>query len=104
MLNLVNRKVSSLTERIIPDGLSHAATDFVETLKINSISEKSVRDRRVVVKRRNIYGERAADLINFYFRMADLPIRFLSDVRQWRRLEVNCFQMLNGVARRRSCF
>ena len=37
------------------------------------------RDRRVVIKRRNIYGERAADLINFYFR-AGLPIRYLSDV------------------------
>ena len=96
MLNFVNGKASSLRERLIPDGLSHAATDFVETLKINSISEKSVRGRRVITKRRNVYGERAADLINFYFRMADLPIRFLSDVRQWRRWEANCFQMLNG--------
>jgi len=96
MLNFVNGKVSSLMERLIPDGLSHAATDFVETLKINSISEKSVRGRRIITKRRNVYGERAADLINFYFRMADLPIRFLSDVRQWRRWEANCFQMLNG--------
>ena len=96
MLNFVNGKVSSLMERFIPDGLSHAATDFVETLKINSISEKSVRGRRIITKRRNVYGERAADLINFYFRMADLPIRFLSDVRQWRRWEANCFQALNG--------
>ena len=96
MLNFVNGKVSSLMERLIPDGLSHAATDFVETLKINSISEKSVRGRRVITKRRNVYGERAADLINFYFRMADLPIRFLSDIRQWRRWEAKCFQMLNG--------
>ncbi|PYI89345.1 MAG: hypothetical protein DMF03_07870, partial [Verrucomicrobia bacterium] len=96
MLNFVNGKVSPLMERLIPDGLSHAATDFVETLKINSISEKSVRGRCVVTKRRNVYGERAAHLINLYFRMADLPIRFLSDVRQWRRWEANCFQMLNG--------
>jgi hypothetical protein len=96
MLNFVNGKVSSLMDHLIPDGLSHAATEFVETLKINSISEKSVRGRRVITKRRNIYGERAADLINFYFRMADLPIRFLSNVRQWRRWEANCFQMLNG--------
>src|SRR5207248_5730499 len=96
MLNFVNGKVSPLMERLIPDGLSHAATDFVETLKINSISEKSVRGRCVVTKRRNVYGERAAHLINLYFRMADLPIRFLSDVRQWRRWEANCFQTLNG--------
>ncbi len=86
----------TLLERFIPDGLSHAATAFVESLKINSISEKLARGRPVVVKRRNIYGERAADLINFYFRLADIPIRFLSNVRDWRRWEAGCFQMLNG--------
>ncbi len=86
----------ALLERFIPDGLSHAATTFVESLKINAISEKLARDRPVVVKRRNIYGERAADLINFYFRLANIPIRFLSNVRDWRRWEASCFQMLNG--------
>ena len=50
----------------------------------------------MVIKRRNIYGERAADLINFYFRMANLPIRYVSEVDHWRRWEANCFQMLNG--------
>jgi len=49
-----------------------------------------------VIKRRNVYGERAADLINFYFRAAGIPIRYLSDVREWRRWEARCFQMLNG--------
>jgi hypothetical protein len=49
-----------------------------------------------VIKRRNVYGERAADLINFYFRAAGVPIRYLSDVREWRRWETRCFQMLNG--------
>jgi hypothetical protein len=29
---------------LIPDDLSHAATSFVESLKINSITEKSRRD------------------------------------------------------------
>jgi len=91
-----NEKGLTLLERFIPDGLSHAATAFVESLKINSISEKLARGRPVVVKRRNIYGERAADLINFYFRLADIPIRFLSNVRDWRRWEAGCFQMLNG--------
>jgi hypothetical protein len=83
-------------DRLIPDGLSRAATSFVESLKINSITEKVRRDRGVVIKRRNVYGERAADLINFYFRAAGLPIRYLSDVREWRRWEARCFQMLNG--------
>src|SRR5437870_13511960 len=81
---------------LIPDGLSHAATSFVESLKINSIAEKSRRDRRIVIKRRNLYGERAAGLINFYFRAAGIPIRYLNDVRKWRRWEKRCFQMLNG--------
>ena len=93
MLNLGNGK--SLID-LIPDGLSHTATSFVESLKINSITEKSRGARRVVVKRRNLYGERAAGLINFYFRAAGIPIRYLSNVREWRRWEARCFQMLNG--------
>jgi hypothetical protein len=90
------RNGKPLMDLLIPEGLSHAATSFVESLKINSIAEKARRDRRVVIKRRNVYGERAAGLINFYFRAADIPIRYLSDVREWRRWEARCFQMLNG--------
>ena len=85
-----------LLERFIPDGLSDAATGFVESLKINTISEKRRRGRLVVIKRRNIFGERGADLINFYFRVAGVTIRYLSNVRDWRRWEASCFQMLNG--------
>jgi hypothetical protein len=90
------RNGKPLMDLLIPEGLSHAATSFVESLKINSITEKTRRDRGVVIKRRNVYGERAAGLINFYFRAADIPIRYLSDVREWRRWEARCFQMLNG--------
>jgi hypothetical protein len=86
----------ALLERFIPDGLSHAATAFVESLKINAISEKRQRGRLVVIKRRNIFGERGADLINFYFRVAGVTIRYLSNVRDWQRWEASCFQMLNG--------
>ena len=89
------RNGKPLMDLLTPEGLSHAATSFVESLKINSITEKA-RDRRVVIKRRNVYGERAAGLINFYFRAADIPIRYLSDVREWRRWETRCFKMLNG--------
>ena len=49
-----------------------------------------------MIKRRNIFGERGADLINFYFRAAGITIRYLSNVRDWRRWEASCFQMLNG--------
>jgi hypothetical protein len=69
----------ALLERFMPDGLSHAATAFVELLKINTISEKRRRGRLVVIKRRNIFGERGADLINFYFRVAGVTIRYLSN-------------------------
>ena len=90
------RNGKPLKDLLIPEGLSHAATAcLVESLKINSITEKARRNRRVVIKRRNVYGERAADLINFYFRAAGIPIRYLSDVREWRRWEARCFQMLN---------
>ena len=80
----------------IPDRLSHTATSFVESLKINSITEESRGARRVVVKRRNLYGERAAALINFYFAAAKIPIRYANQVGDWRRWETHCFQMLNG--------
>jgi hypothetical protein len=96
MLTRKERNATALLERFIPDGLSNAATAFVESLKINTISEKRRRGWLVVIKRRNIYGERGADLINFYFRVADIPIRYLSNVREWRRWEASCFQMLNG--------
>src|SRR6266566_1577786 len=86
----------TLLERFIPDGLSHAATTFVDSLKINSISEKTRRGRRVVIKRRNGHSEQLADLANLYFRLSNIPIRFWSKVEDWKRWETECFQMLNG--------
>ena len=83
-----------LMERLIPQTLSDAATRLVESLKMNSISEKVRRGHMFVVKRRNIHW--LADLANLYFRMADIPIRFWSKVEQWQRWEAGCFQMLNG--------
>jgi hypothetical protein len=88
-----------LAERLtnqLPPALSNAAATFVDSLKINSISEKVRRGRRVVIKRRNVYGERLADLANLYFRMSGIPIRFWSKAEEWRRWEASCFRMLNG--------
>ena len=96
MLTRKEREATALLEGFIPEGLSHAATAFVESLKINTISEKRRRGQLVVIKRRNIFVEGGADLINFYFRVADITIRYLSNVRDWRRWEASCFQMLNG--------
>ena len=89
----------SLAEQLtthVPQALTDAAATFVDSLKINSISEKIRRGRRVVIKRRNIYSEQLADLANLYFRMSGIPIRFWSKAEQWQRWEANCFRMLNG--------
>jgi hypothetical protein len=43
------RNGKPLMDFLVPEGLSHAATSFVESLKINSITEKVRRDRRVVI-------------------------------------------------------
>jgi len=90
---------TSLAEQLtnhIPQALSDAAARFVDSLKINSVSEKVRRGRRVVIKQRNGYGEQLADLANLYFRMAGIPIRFFAKAEDWRRWEVECFKMLNG--------
>src|SRR6266568_7712068 len=90
---------TSLAEQLtnhIPQALSNAAARFVDSLKINSVSEKLRRGRRVVIKRRNGYGEQLADLANLYFHMAGIPIRFWAKAEDWQRWEAECFKMLNG--------
>jgi len=90
---------TSLAEHVIPlvpQALTNAAATFVDSLKISSTSEKIRRGRRVVIKRRNIYGEQLADLANLYFRMSGIPVRFWSKTEDWKRWEVKCFKMLNG--------
>jgi hypothetical protein len=88
--------VADLAEAIIPKALANAAATFVDSLKINSVSEKVRRGRRVVIKQRNGHSEQLADLANLYFRMAGIPIRFWAKAEDWRRWEVECFKMLNG--------
>ena len=87
---------TSLAERLIPQALTNAAVTFVDSLKINSISERTRRGRRVVIKKRNGHSEQLADLANLYFRMSNIPIRFWSKIEDWKRWETECFQMLNG--------
>lgn len=82
--------------RRIPDALRNAADRLVDSLKVNSVSEKVQHGRRLIIKRRNVYSEPLAELTNAYFRMAGIPIRFWAKTEQWRRWEVNCFNMLNG--------
>jgi hypothetical protein len=82
--------------RRIPEAVRNAADRLVDSLKINSLSEQVRRGRRLVIKRRTVYSEPLAELANVYFRMARIPIRFLVKIADWRRWEVNCFNMLNG--------
>jgi len=88
--------VANLAEAVIPKVVVNAAARFVDSLKINSVSETVRRGRRVVIKQRNGYSEQLAELANLYFRMAGIPIRFWANVGAWRRWEVECFKMLNG--------
>ena len=89
-------KGTSLAEAVVPKALANAAARFVDSLKINSVSEKVRRRRRVVIKRRNGYGEQLVDLANLYFRMAGIPIRFWAKTENWQRWEVKSFNLLNG--------
>ena len=82
--------------RRIPEVVRNAADRLVDSLKINSVSEQVRRGRRLVVKRRTVYSEPLAELANVYFRMAGIPIRFWAKIADWRRWEINCFNMLNG--------
>src|SRR5215471_15567810 len=84
------------TGGLIPEALSKAANRLVDSLKINSTSEKVRRGRRVVIKRRNGYSEQLAELSNLYFRAAGIPIRFWAKIQEWQQWEVTCFNMLNG--------
>jgi len=92
----IRGKGQLLAAQFIPQVLVNAATTFVDSLKLSSVSEKVRRGRRVVLKRRQIYGDQLADLANLYFRMSNIPIRFWSKADDWKRWEEKCFQMLNG--------
>jgi hypothetical protein len=87
---------ASLAEQLMPQALANAAARLVDLLKINSVSESVRRARQIVIKRRNGYSEQLADLSNWYFRTAGIPIRFWSKIANWRRWEVESFNMLNG--------
>jgi len=88
---------TSLAERLIPQALTNAAATFVDSLKINSISEKVRRGRRVVVKRRNIHSEQLADLANVYFSHVEHTDPLLE---QDRRLETLGSRVFPNAQRR----
>ena len=87
---------TSLAKHLVPKQLANAVTALVESLKINSISEKMLRNSAVVAKRRNGHSEQITEMANLYFGWTGLPIRFCSGVKEWRRWEIDSFNMLNG--------
>ena len=96
--NLVPQTLVEVPQKIaeVPQKLASVASRLVEAIALNSISEKKRGGRNVIVKRRNLHSEQLADLTNLYFRVANIPIRFWSKLDEWRRWEVDCFEMLNG--------
>ena len=96
--NLVPTGLITVASKIVeaPRGLATVATRLVEAIAINSIWEKKRGRRTFVHKRRNLHSEQLADLTNLYFRVANIPIRFWSKLDEWRKWEVDCFEMLNG--------
>jgi hypothetical protein len=82
--------------RRIPKALRNAADRLVDSLKVNSVSERVRRGRRLINKQRTVYSEPLAELANVYFRMAGIPIRFWAKTEDWRLWEVKSFNLLNG--------
>src|SRR5262249_56138101 len=85
---------TSFVESIVQSGLTDVATRLVESIAINSISERVQRGRTFVVKRRNLHAEQLSELTNLYFRVADIPIRFWSKLEQCQPSEVTCLPTL----------
>ena len=81
---------------LLPERISNAVTGLIESLKINSVSEEFRRKRRVIVKHRNIAAEQITEMANLYFSWTGLPLRFWSEIDDWRRWEIESFNMLNG--------
>jgi hypothetical protein len=79
-------------ERPIAKALSRAAERLVDSLKINSVSEKAGRGRRLITKRRNGYSEPLAELTNLYFRIARVSIRFLLEHRKMAAMGTEVLQ------------
>ena len=95
-LPLLASREEDAASRSIPKALRNAAARLVDSLKVNSVCEKTRRRRRLMIKQRNGYSEPLGKLANIYFRMAGIPIRFWVKTKEWQQWEVNCFNMLNG--------
>ena len=83
---------------VIPESARRFATATVDSVRINHVADRQRDGRPVFVKRRTAAGAKLARSANFYFQLAGIPIRYCSEVRNWQRWEVDCFNSLNGPA------
>jgi tRNA A-37 threonylcarbamoyl transferase component Bud32 len=66
---------------------------LVESIKINSIDLRP--SDRIVRKHRSWLSRGIANLSNFYFHIAQIPIRFSTTCVGWQHREINSFRKLN---------
>jgi len=85
-----------LTARLLRRDVVHAISAVVETLKIHSVEGDVHCGRPVLVKTHHATGGQIAKLANFYFSLAEIPIRYCSGARAWQRWGIKCYRMLNG--------
>ncbi len=76
--------------------LLDAASDAVDSIKINDIYVSRDGDRPIRVKRRRKNSEKIAAIGNAFFWLANARISVFSDVRQWQQWEISSFLLVNG--------
>jgi hypothetical protein len=87
---------TTLIDRITPKAFREFAAAAVDFLKINTVEHKFRHGKPVVVKSRNGTSEQIAESANMFFRLAGIPIRFWTIMKEWQRWEIDCYHMLNG--------
>src|SRR5882724_9743570 len=61
----------------------------------NGITAFQSSRQRMVVKTHTWTGLLAHAMANAFFRVAGIPIQFLTNNHQWQRREIECFRLLN---------
>jgi hypothetical protein len=69
---------------------------FAERIKVNSIRCETRAGRRLWIKHRRPSAGITLALANRFFRVAGNPVRALTDLAEWQRWEVECFQQMHG--------
>jgi hypothetical protein len=80
----------------MPDQLLALAGLAIDTIKINEIKTERLDDRIYWVKRRRKGSSGLIHGANLFFRLANNPVSVFVDLDEWRRWEIDSFQLLNG--------